>query len=137
MAIPSLVDDLFAAYNAHDLTAVAALYTAGATHENVAMGDPQHGPKDIGAGLAYILSRFPDAHWTLRGHVDGPTCSAAWYRLTGTLQADFGPIPACGQELDCRGAMVLTYHGGRITSTSDYWDRYKFQRQMSSAGLAL
>jgi steroid delta-isomerase-like uncharacterized protein len=137
MEIPTLLDDLFAAYNAHDTTAAAALYTAGATHEDVALGHPKHGPKDIGAGVAYFLSCFPDALWTLRGSVDGPSNSAGWYRLTGTLQADFGRIAARGQALDLRGVQVLTHDGRKITSTSDYWDLQTFQTQMSNPDSAL
>jgi steroid delta-isomerase-like uncharacterized protein len=137
MEKPSLVTILFAAYNAGDLAAVEALYAAEATHEDVALGHPKHGPKDIAAGLAYFLGRFPDARWTLRGHVDGPSSSTGWYQLRGTLQSDFGKISACGQELDLRGVIVFTHDGGRITSTADYWDMHTFQRQMNSSGLDL
>ncbi len=129
-----LVNALVAAYNAHDSNAVEALYTAGATHEDVALADPKHGPKQIAAGLAHFFSLFPDAHWTMLGQIDGPSSSCAWYRLTGTLQADFGPIPALGQQLDLRGVMVLIHEGSQIASTSDYWDLQTFQGQMSATG---
>ena len=137
MVIPDQVDALLTAYNAHDPNAVEALYTAKATHEDVALGHPKHGPRQIAAGLALFFSRFPDAHWTLHGHINGPSSSVAWYRLTGTLQADFGPFPAQGQILDLRGVMVLIHDGNQIASTSDYWDMQTFQRQMSAPGLAL
>jgi steroid delta-isomerase-like uncharacterized protein len=131
MEASRLLVDLFAAYNAHDPSAAAALYAAEATHEDVALGHPKHGPTDIAAGLAYFLTRFPDAQWTLLGHVGGPSSSVGWYRLTGTLQADFGPIQAQGQPLDLRGVQVLTHDGGRITRTDDYWDMQTFQREMN------
>jgi steroid delta-isomerase-like uncharacterized protein len=134
---PSLVDQLFAAYNGHDLAAVEELYTEQGTHEDVAIRHPKHGPKDIVEGLEYFLSRFPDAHWKLYGHVNGPSSSAGWYRLTGTLRADFGKIAASEQQLDLRGVMVFTHDGRKIISTSDYWDMQTFQRQMKEPGLAL
>ena len=134
---PSLVTELFDAYNAHDPTAVEKLYSPSATHDDVALSKPRHGPKEISAGLTYFLSRFPDAHWKLRGHVDGPSSSTGWYRLTGTLQPDLGPISGCGQELDLRGVMAFTHDGGQITSTRDDWDLHTFQRQMSNSGTAL
>lgn len=76
---PSLVTALFDAYNDRDLAAVEALYTANATHEDVAIGHPKHGSKDIVDGLTYFLERFPDANWALRGHVDGASFSTGWY----------------------------------------------------------
>ena len=54
---------LYAAYNRHDPAAVADLYSATGTHEDIADGRARCGPEAIAAGLRRFFTWFPDAHW--------------------------------------------------------------------------
>lgn len=127
-----VIDDLFAAYNAHDVDAVAACYRSDGRHEDVAAGQAKQSPAAIRDGLAYFLAAFPDARWTVAGQLGDAGRSVAWYTLDAVLRNDFGPFRAPGQRLSLRGVQVVTHDGGLIVRSSDYWDMATFRRQMTA-----
>lgn len=132
MSIDELVTRLYVAYNAHDAAAVAALYAAEATHEDIAQGKPKRGPDDIAAGLARFFGWFPDARWTLEHHVIGGNgVAAVSYLLTATLKSQFGPIAPRDQAISLRGVHMLQVRDGLIRRSEDYWDAATFQRQLN------
>ncbi len=64
---PEILEALFQAYDAHDLSRVASLYAADASHVDIAAGRPKVGRERIVDGLASFFSGFPDALWTRTG----------------------------------------------------------------------
>ncbi len=133
MKLHGIADALYGAYNRHDTTAVAALYDANATHEDVAMGHSKAGAVAIAAGLEKFLNWFPDARWDPRLQISDPSGSlTVTYLLTASLSAQMGPIVARGQRISLRGAHVLQVHGGLIHSSEDYWDAATFHKQLNN-----
>lgn len=128
-----LVDRFWAAYNAHDTDAVAALYAADATHHEVAQGRRTQGSDEIAAGLGRFLESFPDAVWEERRRIASRGGAAVAYRLTGHLAAPMGPFRTPGQELDLEGMFMIECANGAIAATADYWDAATFGRQMQGA----
>jgi len=123
---------LYAAYNRHDPAAVADLYSATGTHEDIADGRPRRGPEAIAAGLQRFFTWFPDAHWETEFQIsDGSGRAAITYQLTATLQARMGNIVPCGQRIALRGVQVLQIDNGQIGKSADYWDAATFQRQIN------
>jgi steroid delta-isomerase-like uncharacterized protein len=129
-----LVSRLLAAYNEHDTAAAAALYADDARHVEMSSGRSQQGPGVIAAGLGYLLRSFPDAVWAVRDVIGDDDRTAVRYTLTGSLQADFGPYPARGQQLCLPGVLVVHQDGDRIDHAEDYWDAATFARQMAATG---
>ena len=82
----------------------AALYGPDGRHEEIAQG--QAGTRGIAEGLRRFFEAFPDVRWEEREVVDGGDVAALTYVLTGTLQAELGPISARGQRLRMRGAFA-------------------------------
>jgi steroid delta-isomerase-like uncharacterized protein len=133
MKIASVAGRLYDAYNRHDPAAVAMLYTADATHEDIAQGRPKTGPDEIAAGLVKFFGWFPDAHWEPQSGILGADGrEAATYLLTATLQAQMGPVAPRGQRISLRGVHVLDLRDGLIMRSEDYWDAASFQRQLNN-----
>lgn len=121
---------LFAAYNDHDLAAVAACYADDATHLDIASGRAKTGPDAIAAGLGFLLGAFPDAEWIVCGVVGGDDKVAVRYRLVGTLQRPFGPFTAQGQALSLPGVLWLDLADGKVVRSTDFWDSGSFSKQL-------
>lgn len=130
MGMNATVDALFAAYNDHDLTAVAACYRDDASHVDIASGRPKTGPEAIAGGLGYLLAAFPDAAWHVESAIEQDGLVAARYRLTGTLQGRFGPYEPRGQALELPGLLWVELAAGGIARSVDFWDSGSFGNQM-------
>jgi steroid delta-isomerase-like uncharacterized protein len=133
MRMSGVAERLYDAYNRHDPAAVAQLYAAGATHEDIAQGRPRTGPEAISDGLRKFFGWFPDVRWEPHLQITDPDGRVAvTYLLTATLQAQMGPVPASGQKISLRGVHVLHLQGGLIRRSEDYWDATTFQRQLNN-----
>lgn len=126
-----ILEALFQAYDAHDLDQVASLYTADATHLDIAAGRPKVGRDCIVDGLASFLSGFPDAHWTVPASAGEGGRAFGQYIVTGSLQQDLWSFTAMGQQLQLGGVLVLHCTDGLIHRSEDYWDAGSFRRQMT------
>jgi steroid delta-isomerase-like uncharacterized protein len=125
-----LVRALYEAYNAHLADDAGALYDDDGHHREVASGRVAQGRKAIVDGLDGFFKLFPDARWEPLQQIFAESAAAVSYRLTGTLSAALGPIPACGQRLDLRGVHVLRVGATAISASEDYWDQATFRAQM-------
>ncbi|MBR0873609.1 ester cyclase [Bradyrhizobium tropiciagri] len=133
MTLTGLPELLYRAYNDHDPDAVARLYAADATHEDVAQGKPKRGPGEIAGGLSKFFSWFPDAHWHAQAQIADPAgLVAITYLMTATLSGQMGPIVPRGQRVSLHGVHVLRTEDGVILSSRDYWDAATFQRQLNT-----
>jgi len=130
MGMSEAAATLLAAYNEHDLAAVAACYRGDATHVDVASGHPKAGPDAIAAGLGFLLAAFPDAVWHAEAAVEQGEVTAVRYRLTGTLQGAFAGFEPHGQALELPGVLWIEGAAGGIARSVDFWDSGSFTRQM-------
>ena len=128
-----IADVLYDAYNRHDAAAVAKLYDADGTHEDIPMGHSKVGQTAIADGLQKFFGWFPDAHWAPYVRIADPFGSVTiTYLLTATLQAKMGCTIARVQRISLRGAHVLHVRGRLIHSSEDYWDAATFQKQLNA-----
>lgn len=133
MTLSGVAERLYDAYNRHEPAAVAQLYAADATHEDVAQGRPRIGPGAISDGLRKFFGWFPDARWEPHFQItDSDGRVAVTYLLTATLQTQMGQVPGSGQKISLRGVNVLHQQGGLICRSEDYWDAATFQRQLNN-----
>jgi len=132
MSIDGVIVRLYEAYNAHDAVAVAKLYAAEATHEDIVQGKPKRGSNEIAAGLARFFEWFPDARWAPQHQaIGGDGNAAVSYLLTATLKSQMGPIAPRDQAIALRGVHLLQIRDGLIRRSEDYWDAATFQRQLN------
>lgn len=128
-----LPERLLEAYNRHDPAAVARLYGADATHEDIAQGRLRRGPDAIADGLRRFFQWFPDARWEPALKIAGQqNRSAITYRLIATLQEPMGSVAARGQQISLRGVLVLEQNDDLISRSTDFWDGLTFQRQLNN-----
>ncbi|MDK1376822.1 MULTISPECIES: ester cyclase [unclassified Sinorhizobium] len=136
MGIPvesaSIAEQLFAAYNDHQLDIVSQHYADDASHEDVAHGRPKIGAAAIADGLRKFLGWFPDAAWEVTSRIVGQGDEVAVaYTLTGTLKTQMGPVTPRGQRISLRGIQVLKITNGKIQRSEDYWDATTFHKQLN------
>jgi steroid delta-isomerase-like uncharacterized protein len=123
---------LFDAYNRHDPSTAAWLYTAEGSHEDIAQGRARFGPDAIADGLRRFFECFPDSCWESEFQItDQNGLTAVGYRFSATLQSPMGTVAAHGQSISLRGVLVLDVADGLIRRSVDYWDGATFQRQLN------
>lgn len=123
-----VLERITAAWNQHDLPAIAACYTPEGTAQ-FSGGPPAVGRAAIEAGINFWFTAFPDLQliteealtegnrliqiWTVKGHHTGP----------------LGPIPPTNQPIKLQGiAFMDCDESGLITSSRDIFDRTQLFR---------
>ncbi|MCB4769845.1 nuclear transport factor 2 family protein [Ancylobacter sp. Lp-2] len=127
------VEAFYAAYNAHDAVAAAALYTEDGWHEEAHNGARREGREALKAGLDRFFGFIVDAHWQPRERIDAGPRVAVVYTLTGRLGVDIKGRPTRGLAIELKGAHLFDIADGRLLGTCDYWDPAMFQRQIEAA----
>ena len=112
------------AWNTRRPEAVAALYAPDGAR--TVMGYPGgriEGREALAEHVREIMTACPDCALTVRSEgvaADGALTLEWTFRAT--QQADYGPIPGNGQELELNGASVFRMDGGLIAEENVYWD---------------
>lgn len=127
----AVVDRLYAAYNARDVEAAAALYADDGWHEEANAGRRRTGRAAVADGLAGFFRMMPDAAWQERERIRAGGSVAVVYTLRGSFRADVGPFKATGQPVELAGLHVVELDGDRIRGTRDFWDMAAFVRQIA------
>ena len=124
----------YAAWNAHDAAAIAALYTSDATVRDSADPDnPAVGSEAIRGRAEAILSAFSDAKLEMRSiSVDGDRVAHEWL-FTGTHDGEFLGVTATGRQTRNIGASVERVNDEGLTvEETAYWDVAIFLRQVGA-----
>lgn len=113
---------LVAAWNAHDLDALAACYAPDYVGQDVGAPTPRHGPADVRNAFARYVEAFPDLRFEIeRMVVEGPSAIIVWY-ASGTHRGLLMRIPPTGRKVAVWGTSVLTIADGLITRGHNIWD---------------
>jgi steroid delta-isomerase-like uncharacterized protein len=126
----ALSDQGLAAWNAHDASAVAALYAPDAKVRDSG-GDEVSGRDAIAARCSMFLAAFPDLHVELRSIcVEGNTVCEEW-TVTGTHDGELMGIPATHRRSENLGCSVMEVgDDGLTTRETAYWDMAKMMRDL-------
>jgi steroid delta-isomerase-like uncharacterized protein len=119
----------FAAWNAHDGAAVAALVDG--TYVDPTLPGPISG-EELAGNVAALVAAFPDLQFVHEStHVDGHVVVGRW-RMQGTNDGAALPgAPApTGGTVDLPGIDVITTVGGRVQTVVGYFDRQTFLEQL-------
>lgn len=101
-------DATYAAWNAHDPDAIAAVFAEDAVVREVGNPIEAHGRTAIRERAAALLIAFPDFQLERQALVvDGPRHADRWV-MTGTHQGELFGIPATGRTVRVEGATFTT-----------------------------
>ncbi len=120
--LPTFVDDLFAAWNAHDVAGVLNHYTADYEELDVARAAPVRGHAEVGRLMAYYLHAFPDLSITLDDCIRDGERMALYWTWQGTQRGIFMHIPPTGLQVSVRGTTLVALHDEKIRRALRIWD---------------
>ena len=80
------------------------------------------GRVEIQRGYEEWFSAFPDFAFEYEDLVVDNDRAAAWFRITGTHQAEFLEFPPTGKRVEFRGVMVMRIRDGQIVHDRRVYD---------------
>jgi steroid delta-isomerase-like uncharacterized protein len=114
-SVPPLLQQMMDAANAGDGDAVAALYTADGTHEDVPAGVMARGQEEIATFVTGVVSQFRDARLEpVRSRQSGDLAVLEYTFSGSELQS--------GQSIAYRGVLIFDLDGDLIRRSVDYYD---------------
>jgi len=113
-----------AAWSAHDVEALLALFTDDIVYEDVPMGVSVSGMVELRAFFRRVLSDLPDITFELISSSDDGDRGHAEWTMRGTR---------LGTSVEVRGVSVFEFADGKIRRCSDYWDMATYLKQLGLA----
>ena len=127
------IDAYNAAWNAHDLDAIASMHAPGMVFENHTAGERAEGDEAL-EHIGRIFESWPDIAFTTRRlYVREELVVQEWTaRATHTRQMRRGDIVAepTGNVVEWDGMDVIPFEGGRIARKDVYSDSVSILRQV-------
>lgn len=118
----AFLQELIAAYNAHDKDRLLALYHPDFEGEDLSEGKKATGHSDATRMLDYILRAFPDLEMKLlEWGVDGDKIFFFW-QASGHQRGRLMNIPPTGKFCSFLGSTFLTLKDGKIIRSRRIWD---------------
>lgn len=121
-SVTVFIDDLIAAWNAHDVQRVTTFYAPDYEEIDVAQAEPRRGPEAVRRYLLYYLRAFPDIQVTIDECIADHDKVALYWTWRGTHRGAFMHIPPTGRQVVVRGTSLIALAGGRIRSAVRIWD---------------
>ena len=109
------------AYNAHDLDAVAAVFTSDAVYDDKGAGTRHEGKEAVVAYVQAAFTSVPDCSWTLRSIIAAGDRAALEGTFAGTLTLpDGAPGAGTRRSIDLDAATIFDVRDGLISRLVDY-----------------
>jgi ketosteroid isomerase-like protein len=128
-------DRAFAAWNAHDGEALAALCTEDIEWIDAAVPEPPKGRAEVAQFVRFFFAMLPDGRIDPIGEpaisLDGRTAYQPW-RLTGTNTGPIDPpgFAATGKPVDFFGVDQYRLRGGLLARYRTFYDRVDGMTQL-------
>lgn len=129
-AVERVVEEFLAAWSAHDLDRLLALFTDDVVYEDVPVGAVLHSKDELRAFAQGWFIVSPDIRFELTAKVVTGSRAAVEWVGSGTHRGDLPGMPATGKLWKVRGASVMELAGSKITRCTDYWDFATVMRQL-------
>jgi C-1 hydroxylase len=121
----------YAAWNAHDADAVAAVFAEDAVVVDSGVGEVR-GREAIRARGAGMLAAFPDLRLDRRSLVVDDRANADEWTLTGTHQGEYFGLAATGRPIEVHGATFSRFGpDGLVVHDTNYVDVQGLLRQLT------
>lgn len=131
----SLNDELFEAWNRHDIEGVLQRLHPDVLWIDPSLDEPAHGKVGAAASMANTFTAFPDFHLPADDFesfydVEAQSGVVVWTaRGTMTGRLDTG-VPATGKPVSVRGATLLRFSDGLISEYRFMYDALDMMQQM-------
>lgn len=126
-----LMEECVAAWSAHDMARVAALFTDDCTYEDVATGEVNRGHEELIQFGEGIFAAAPDVTYRIESAIAVGDRGFAEWVMAGTHTGELsGFPPPNGGRFRVRGASAYQVRDDRLSRCSDYWDVATFLRQV-------
>jgi steroid delta-isomerase-like uncharacterized protein len=126
----AVVEELVAAWNAHDLDRVMACYDAAFDGTDVGEAATRQGIAGVRKMVRRWFRAFPDLRIEPEACiVQGEQVALGW-RLHATHDGPFMRIPPTHRPITLRGVSLMTVVEGQITGSSRIWDLAAFLRNV-------
>ena len=113
----------FAAWNAHDPEAVAAIFATDATIRDVGSPDILRGRDAIRDRAADLIAAFPDFRLRQLDMIVGEDSNADRWEVTGTHDGPFLGLEATGNRISVEGATFSRFDSsGLVVEDVNFWD---------------
>ena len=133
LAVSEFADGWAAAWNAHDVDRVLALYAADAMHR-MSSGPPRSGDVELRAMIERSLAAYPDLRFELRDSFgvsrgDGARVVIE-YTMRGTQTGSINGRAGSGRPIEVDGALVASLgRDGRMLEVVDHIDHHAIRVQ--------
>jgi ketosteroid isomerase-like protein len=112
MSEAKLLQDLFDAFNRHDLEGVLACMTEDCVFEGAA-GPEAHGARfvghdEVGAAFEGVWKTFPDVQWANDRHFAAEGLGVSQWTLVGTRED--------GKRIEADGVDLFTFRDGKVAT---------------------
>ncbi|HWK88701.1 MAG TPA: ester cyclase, partial [Longimicrobium sp.] len=128
---------MYAAFNARDEAAAAALCTPDVEFVAVPTGQTFRGPEGLAAFHEIWQRAFPDARAEVRSITDGGDRVAVEFAGIGThdgpLDTPAGEVPPTGRRVEILFCDFVELRGGLVHRLRTYWDPMDFMAQLGLA----
>jgi len=125
----------FAAWNAHDPEAVAAIFATDATIRDVGTPDVLHGRAAIRERAADLIAAFPDFRLRQLDLIVGEDANADRWEATGTHGGPFLGLEATGNQISVEGATFSRFDSkGLVVEDVNFWDIGALMAQLEATG---
>lgn len=129
-SVERILDEWLAAWSAHDISRLQALFADAMEHEDVPVGAVNRSKADLRAFAEAWFAASPDIHFTSTLKVVGDGRAVVEWVGGGTHKGDLPGMPATGKPWQVRGVSVVELAGGKISRCRDYWDFATVMRQL-------
>jgi len=124
-----LLDDMYAAWCAHDPDKVAAFYTDDCVYEDMAMGVVNRGRAELLAFVREVYTTMPDFAVRYQHRFATATEAAGQWVITATWNGPFEGVDRTGHRIEFTGLSLYKFRDGKISHAKDCWDFTVMMRQ--------
>ncbi|MCI0394828.1 MAG: ester cyclase [Chloroflexi bacterium] len=128
--LEKIVREMIAAWNAHDLERLSALYAADYQGVDLGQTEPQQGPQGARQSAGRFLAAFPDLSFSAADTVCHDNRIVLCWTIHGSHRGTLMNIPPSGREVTIRGVSLFTVNGDKIAEGYHLWDLAGLLRAM-------
>lgn len=125
-----VLDAFYAAYDAGDAAAAAALYAPHGAHEEAASGKARESRAAVEVGARGFLCMLEGLRFDQIGRIHAGDQVLVHYRMRGRMTRPIGPFAPHGGEVSLTGAHLFRFAGTEILRSTDYWEGEAFLAQI-------
>ncbi len=129
--VQSLIDELIAAWNAHDVDRVIALYDGDYEGQDVGEAQRHRGRDSVRRSICGYFHAFPDICLQVESVKLCRNEAVLIWSALGTHRGMFMKIPPTGREVCIHGISVLTIEAGLLRRGLQFWDVAGFLRTIN------